>query len=210
MSSDWIEVLIFAGVAAFVAWRLILVLGTRTGHEPSAQPERDAFGAPAPMALPGKAVSGGAPVREALAPLPTHWPEDLKTAIGAVAKADPSFTPDAFLQSARMAYGLVLASFWSGDKDALKPLLADDVLADFNRAIDARPDGKALGNRLINIDSAEITTANLEGTMAEITVSFAARIEDAAGSHVERDVWSFSRHLRSNDPSWLLIATDID
>jgi predicted lipid-binding transport protein (Tim44 family) len=209
MSSDWIEVLVFAAVAAFVAWRLISVLGTRTGHEPTTQAEREPFGASAPVALP-KAPSSVPTARPDPVALPAHWSDSLKARVGAVAAADPSFSPEAFLNGARVAYGLVLNGFWSGDKEALKPLLADAVLADFSRAIDARGGAKELGNRLINIDVAEITEAELEGAMAEVTVRFEARLEDASGTRVERDVWSFSRHISSQDPTWLLVATDND
>lgn len=209
MTGDWIEVLIFAGVAAFVAWRLISVLGTRTGHEPTAQPDGELFSGPSPVIVP-KSAHATAAIAAAPLVLPAHWSDELKAKVGAVALEDGNFNPESFLAGARIAYGLVLGSFWAGDKATLKPLLADDVLADFVRAIDAR-DGKVdLGKRLINIDSAEVIDAELEGTMAEVTVRFEARIEDADGTKVERDVWSFSRHLRSNDPTWLLIATDND
>jgi predicted lipid-binding transport protein (Tim44 family) len=209
MTGDWIEVLIFAGVAAFVAWRLISVLGTRTGHEPTAQPDGEGFGSPAPMVLP-KSGQSLAPAPSVPVVLPAHWSDALKTKVGALADADRSFNPESFLVGARMAYGRVLNGFWSGDKEALRPLLADDVLADFNRAIDARAGSSEYGKRLVNIDTAEIIDAELEGAMAEVTVRFEARIEDADGTKVERDVWSFSRHLRSNDPTWLLISTDSD
>jgi predicted lipid-binding transport protein (Tim44 family) len=209
MTGDWIEVLIFAGVAAFVAWRLISVLGTRTGHEPSAQPDGELFSGPSPVAVPrsGQALAAVPPMPLIL---PVHWSQDLKDKVAAVAAADVNFNPDAFLSGARIAYGLILGSFWSGDKAALKPLLSDDVLADFSRAIDARQGKVDLGKRLVSIDSVEITDAELEGAMAEITVRFETRIEDTDGTKAERDVWSFSRHLRSDDPSWLLIATDND
>ncbi len=209
MGSDWIEVLIFAAVAAFVAWRLISVLGTRTGHEPKAQPDGDAFGRTPPVVVP-KAGAQAAPVQRAPVVMPTHWSDDLKAGVAALAEADVSFSPDSFLTGARLAYGQVLGGFWSGDKAALKLLLADDVLADFSRAIDAREGAKELGNRLVSIDTAEIIEAGLEGTMAEVTVRFEARIENAQGTQVERDVWTFSRHIRSDDPTWLLIATDND
>jgi predicted lipid-binding transport protein (Tim44 family) len=209
MTGDWIEVLIFAGVAAFVAWRLISVLGTRTGHEPTAQPDGEGFGSPPPMVMPKSGQSLAAVVSAPLV-LPDHWSEALKAKVGALAETDSSFNPDTFLAGARMAYGRVLNGFWSGDKVALKPLLADDVLADFSRAIDARAGAVEMGKRLISIDTVEIIDAELEGAMAEMTVRFEARIEDADGTKVERDVWSFSRHIRSNDPTWLLIATDND
>jgi predicted lipid-binding transport protein (Tim44 family) len=57
--------------------------------------------------------------------------------------------------------------------------------------------------------------------MAEITVRFDAEIVsatrdpegrviagDANRSIETHDLWTFSRHLNSTDPSWLLIATD--
>jgi predicted lipid-binding transport protein (Tim44 family) len=209
MTGDWIEVLIFAGVAAFVAWRLISVLGTRTGHEPTAQPDGELFGGPSPVVVP-KAGPALASMPAAPLILPDHWSQELKAKVAAVAAADSGFNPDSFLTGARIAYGLVLNSFWSGDKAVLKPLLADDVLADFVRAIDVRQGRADLGKRLVSIDSAEVIDAELEGAMAEVTVRFEARIEDAEGTKVERDIWSFSRHLRSDDPSWLLIATDND
>ncbi len=209
MTGDWIEVLIFAGVAAFVAWRLISVLGTRTGHEPTAQPDGDLFSGPSPMIVP-KSGHASASIVTAPLTLPDHWSDALKAKIGAVALEDTHFNPEMFLAGARIAYGLVLGSFWSGDKAALKPLLADDVLDNFVRAIDGRETKIDLGKRLISIDTAEIVDAELEGAMAEITVRFEARIEDTDGTKVERDIWSFSRHLRSSDPTWLLIATDND
>ncbi len=209
MTSDWIEVLVFAAVAAFVAWRLISVLGTRTGNEPTAQPERDPFGGPPPVIVP-KTTAAAPAARTGPLVLPDHMSEALKAKVGAVAASDLSFNPETFLKGARVAYGLVLGGFWSGDKDALKPLLADAVFADFSRAIDARGANKELGHRLINIDLAEISDAELEGAMAEVTVRFEARIEDASGTRVERDVWSFSRHITSADPTWLLVATDND
>jgi predicted lipid-binding transport protein (Tim44 family) len=209
MTGEWIEVLIFAGVAAFVAWRLISVLGSRTGHEPSAQTDGELFGNTSTVVAPRSAHASTATAAAPLV-LPDHWSDDLKAKVAAVALADGSFSPESFLAGARIAYGLVLGSFWAGDKTTLKPLLADDVLADFVRAINAREGKVDLGKRLINIDSAEVIDAELEGAMAEVTVRFEARIEDADGTKIERDIWSFSRHLRSGDPAWLLIATDND
>jgi predicted lipid-binding transport protein (Tim44 family) len=207
MGSDWIEVLIFAGLAAFVAWKLLAVLGTRTGHEPTAQPDRDGFGPPPPVAMPSPGAAAPQ-TRAAPLALPAEWPEALKAGVSAVADADPAFDPDAFIGGARKAYGMILTAFWSGDTAALRPLLADDVLADFARAIESRggPDGR----RLIAIDEARISDASVDSGMADVTVHFTTRVEDGSGTQVSRESWTFSRHLRSPDPTWLLIATDSD
>ncbi|MEM8826090.1 MAG: Tim44/TimA family putative adaptor protein, partial [Pseudomonadota bacterium] len=157
---------------------------------------------------------------------PLAFPEGLNEAarggLERIAEEDPDFDPKAFLEGATAAYRLVLEAFWSGDRDALKDLVSDDILADFSAAIDAREaDGLVYENRLVGVDNAEILSAERRGQMAEVTVRFDADLvaatrdrsgdivagseEDATETH---DVWTFSRHLASDDPSWLLIETD--
>jgi predicted lipid-binding transport protein (Tim44 family) len=48
------------------------------------------------------------------------------------------------------------------------------------------------------------------GQMAEVTVRFNARVTIAGVPTTTVDVWSFSRHIGSREPAWLLIATDDD
>lgn len=206
MHSDLIQIMVFAAVAAFVAWKLISVLGTRTGHEAQPQPERDPFGGPAPVAMPSPGPA--APVVRAPLALPLDWPEALKSKVAALAEQDPGFEPASFLAGARKAYGLILSAYWSGDREGLKPLLSDHVLADFGRAIDAR--GGPEGRRLIALEEAKLTDAVTDSGMAEVTVHFVARIEASGTSEMSRESWTFSRHLRSDDPTWLLVATDSD
>lgn len=209
-NSDWVEVLVFAAVAGFVSWRLISVLGRRTGHEPTAQPDGEGtlFAPPTPVAVPSARTTPSVPQRQEPLSLPVHWSPDLKKSVTALAEADPSFAPDSFLSNARSAYGLILSSFWSGDTSALKALVADEVLTTFARSIEMRDGSKITGQRLVDIISAEIIDAGVNNAMAEVVVRFEARIEDHNETHITTDIWTFSRHVRSDDPSWLLIATD--
>jgi predicted lipid-binding transport protein (Tim44 family) len=86
---------------------------------------------------------------------------------------------------------------------------------------DRRAAGHVLDNRLVAIERATIERARLEGQMASITVRFdadiaavtrdgegnviAGSLSDAIPTH---DVWTFSRHVRADDPNWVLIETD--
>ena len=73
----------------------------------------------------------------------------------------------------------------------------------------------------MTIEQAVISEANLERTVALVTVRFEADIaavtrnsegQVVAGSLSDavqtRDLWTFRRDLASRDPNWLLIETD--
>jgi predicted lipid-binding transport protein (Tim44 family) len=84
-----------------------------------------------------------------------------------------------------------------------------------------KADGLTLDNRLVAIEQAVISEANLERSVAIVTVRFEADIaavtrnaegQVVAGSMSDavqtRDLWTFRRDLASRDPNWLLIETD--
>ncbi len=216
---NWlIEVVILAMLAGFIALRLVSVLGRRTGHEePVGELPRRA---PAEQAqTPG--TSGDA---QSLHPLdlPTDMPDDLRRSLNAIAAADLDFEPTRFTEGAKAAYRMILEAFWKGDNEALRDLVSDDIAEQFAGAIEARQEeGLTLDNRIVDIEHAEIIAASLNGAMAEITLRFdtdlvaltrnkdgdvvAGSTSDAVQAH---NIWTFSRHLRSPDPNWLLIATD--
>ncbi len=160
---------IFALVALFVAWKLRSVLGMRQDLERPGElmaPLRRAPGpASAPVAQPDAAPS--APVSQAPAdrwkgvaePDPAVW-----SGLDAIAGADRSFTPDAFLAGARGAYDMVVHAFAAGDSDALKSLMSPEAFANFESAIHARADaGHTMSTTVVSIDNATIVGARLVG-----------------------------------------------
>ncbi len=204
--SSWIEIVLLAMLAAFIGLRLVSVLGKRTGHE---RPVGDNFrpGAPEIIAPPSRSTE---PRSRDLVAVPAGTDKNLAPALQIVADADPSFNPEQFVAGARSAYGIILDAFWSGNSGVMEGLVSDEVQENFAAAIEQR-DGKRLDNRVIAIDSAAITGAEMIGQMAEVTIRFVARI--AAGGTEgapTADVWTFSRHIGSHEPNWLLIATDDD
>lgn len=215
-----IEVVFLAMLAGFVALRLVNVLGRRTGQEKS---PTDPYSPPeqAQMPVNPAPVESSAALNRAVA-IPTEAEPATHSALQAIAESDPSFDPGQFVNGAREAYGMILNAFWKGDMAAVKPFIADEVLEQFERALAVRTQEHiVLESRLISLDRVTIVEASLEGAMAEITVRYDAQVESQShkddGTPVtpaqtvqSHDIWTFSRHTRSVDPNWLLVATDAE
>ena len=217
-----VEIVILAMIAAFLGLRLYSVLGRRAEHEEESVPQR--FD-PADNGLaPGKSQPSvqnpqaqPAPAIEIEGVMPA-----VERGIREIAAADKSFDLTAFMAGARGAYEMVLEAFWEGDRDELRELCDDDVYEGFTAAIDAREDaGHSLDNKLIRVEETRIHSASLDGTIARIAVLFVADIaavtRDKDGNVIagslddaieSRDVWTFSRNVRSSDPNWVLDETD--
>jgi len=209
-------VVLLGMVAGFLALRLYMVLGKRTGHE---QP------------LP-KAAEDRAPVT--VLPRPIETPGESRELFGrniapraeaglrAIVAAEPGFDVARFLEGAQSAYRMILEAYWSGDEEQLGWLAEDEVRAAFAAAIAERAEaGHTLENRLVTIERAAITDAALNGKAARITVRFDADIAAVtrdrdgvvvAGSMTDavetHDIWTFARTLKSSDPNWKLADTD--
>lgn len=219
-SGSWIEIVLLAMLAGFIGLRLVSVLGKRTGSE---KPVGEPFRPGKPEVRNPAGPAADAPTRPTLE-LAADTPADLRDGLQKIAAADPSFDPAKFATGAQAAYRMILEAFWAGDLDALKPLVSDEVLAQFRSAVEARrADAFSYANRLVKVDRATIVEAQLNGQMAEVAVRFDADLvtatKDASGALVAgsdsdavatHDVWEFSRHVGSSDPNWLLIATDAE
>ena len=215
---SWIEIILLAMLAGFIGLRLVSVLGRRTGNE---RPVVDAFRPGAPEIVQPGPRGGEAKVRGPVE-LPADTEASLAPELQTLADADRNFDPSRFVEGAKGAYAMVLEAFWKGDMAALAGLMSDEVHDHFGRAVATRhSDGLTIENRLVRVNRARLTGAQIVGAMAEVTVEFDADIvavtRDRAGQLVSgsvsdasatRDVWTFSRLIGSPDPNWLLIATD--
>lgn len=216
IGGDVLYIIILAMVALFLALRLYMVLGRRTGHEqslPRAAEER------VPQVPSLRQAEVAAEPREAIARTMESRSE---AGVRAIVAADPSFDIARFLEGSKSAYGMVLEAFWRGDEEALRWLVEEDVRRAFVEAIKAREEaGHVLDNRLIAVERALIADASLDGKLARITVRFDADIaavtrdaegEVIAGSLTDavqtHDLWTFARTLKSSDPNWKLADTD--
>ena len=211
-------IIILALVFLFVGLRLYSVLGRRTGHEQTiAKPAE----AQQPTVLAAARAMPEAPATPAAIADGAIDPH-ARDGVRAIIAADPAFDVSRFLDGARGAYGVVLEAFWAGNEDELGRFVDADVRATFAAAIAARTEsGHVLDNRLVRIERALIDAARLDGQVANVTVRFDADIASVtrdthgnvvAGSLTDavttHDLWTFSRHVRADDPNWTLVETD--
>ena len=223
---QFIEIVIFAGIAAFLVFRLRSVLGRRTGHE---RPPFDPYSrGQAPAERPEAAEPAdddtviSLPNRSQPREEPVDPNDPVAVGLAKIRAADSGFDKDTFIQGARAAFDMIVASFAAGDRETLRPLLSDEVYENFAGAIIDRADkGHTMETTLVGISSADIVEANLDGRVAFVTVKFVSeQIEverDAAGEVVSgnpsrvatvTDIWTFARNTRSRNPNWTLVATE--
>jgi len=193
-SQPYLDIVIFAMIAVFLGLRLRSVLGRRNAEQDQPPRPNPADPQSSPVIdLDSRRVQRTAP----------------SDPLAQIAAADPSFNPERFLSGAQWAFEMIVKAFAAGDKEALKPLLSDDVYRDFAGAIDqrqGRPDEHAM--ELVHIVSATFADAKLEGRMAEIAVRFVSEQRSAQGEEVRMiDLWRFARDVSSKDPNWRLVAT---
>ena len=218
------EIVILAMIAAFLGLRLYSVLGQRAEQEEKSVPHRSES-AREPMAQPRQLDedrNGPRPQNEQQFQDTPHMMPAVESGVRAIAAADRSFDISGFLEGAKSAYGVILEAFWDGDRETLRELCDDDVYASFDAAIAARDEaGEELNNRLIRIEEAVIDRASLDGRIARVAVRFVADIaavtHDRDGTMIAgslddavetRDIWTFMRDVKSDDPNWLLDETD--
>jgi len=213
-----VEIVILALVAGFVALRFVSVLGKRTGHEQTIGQPVDAAARAGGLPRSSDAAPAAGAIGLAGADIEPAAADGLR----AVVAADPDFDVARFLDGAQAAYRMVLEAFWEGDRDTLKSLVDTEVFDDFVAAIDARAAaGHVLENKLVRVERARVMSASLNSLTAQISIQFdadiAALTRDAEGRIVAgssddavetHDIWTFARHVRAEDPNWLLIATD--
>ena len=218
---------IFALVALFVAWKLRSVLGMRQDSDRPGELAAPLRRAPGPASGP-VTQSDAAPFAPISVAPPDRWKgvaepnSAVWSGLDAIAEADRSFSPQAFLAGAKGAYDMVVHAFAAGDSDALRSLMSPEAFANFESAIHARADaGHTMSTTVVSIDNATIADAGLVGQTARMSVRFAAKLasvtRDAQGEVVDGsansvvdhiDLWTFARDVRSRDPNWQLTATE--
>lgn len=221
----FLDILIFAMVAAFLVYRLRGVLGRRHGEER----QRPNPLAPRPQNRPGQPQDTdnvvplpdrNRPVR-AEEPPEFSGPVSLEEGLRRIHASDAGFNERQFLQGARAAFEMIVRAFADGDTATLRPLLADDVYDRFAEAIRQRTAaGDTLETRIERFESVDLAEERMEGNVAFCTVRFTTHqvnvTVDADGNVVDGDpdepaevidLWTFSRNVRSGNPNWLLTET---
>lgn len=225
MGDQYLLLIVFAAVAAFLGYRLWLQLGRPPGAEPPqaqrppvVQPPREAPRQPSPGPVTGKVIGLADRLR---ANGPAKPVSPLQAGFAAIRAADPSFSPERFIEGARHAFEIIVKAFAEGDTATLRPLVSDEVYDTFAEAIRHRlSERETVDTRIERLQEPEIEAAHMDGRTAYVTIKFISGqvtvTRDADGKILEGDPeravehtdhWTFSRNTRSSDPNWFLVDT---
>lgn len=215
MNPALIELIILAGIAVFLFLRLRSVLGTREGFEkPRMQPKNDA------PKRDFKVIDGGEDKD-----ITDNVDKNSKSAeaLKLIKSEDENFTVNEFLSGARSAYEWILMSFEKNEIDEIRELLSEEVAEAFDAVVDQRvSQGLTIEAEFIGIREMKLVEATYSSNTktAEISVSFVGEmtsvVKNSSGEIVEgdskqikrqKDIWTFSKDIKSSSPNWLLVAT---
>ena len=224
----------FLVAAVVIFFQLRNVLGRRTGNErPPFDPYTAARNARQGrccrrsenvVSLPKK--RGAAADEEAYKPIDAVAKPgtDLNKGLRAIKDADPTFDPKTFADGAKMAYEMIVMAYADGDRKTLKNLLSREVYDGFVQAItDRESRSEKIQSSFVGINKADIVSAEMKGGEAHVTLRIVSELisatRDGAGTVIDgdpetvaevKDVWTFARDTRSNDPNWKLVATEAE
>ena len=216
-----VQVLILAAVAAFLFWRLSIVLGVRTGFEKTLDIKiktPDSTNVTGLEAKNNENVTSDDDISDYV-----DLDSEPGTHLLRIKELEASFSVQKFVSGAKNAYEIILMAYENGDLPTLQSHLANDVYEEFETTVTDRVnkgykvDANFIGLREIRIRDVIFED---ESTNAEITVFFKCEltsvvrdskeiIVEGSSSKVKShtDVWTFGRKIGTDDPSWKLIAT---
>ena len=218
---QFLDIIFFAMVAAFIALRLRSVLGRRTGNEPR-PPESMS------RSQSDETVDNVVRLRKRDAAPPRKIDDfsdvddpALVAGLKSVQSADPQFNREDFITGACAAFEIIIQAFAAGDSKRLQPLVNDTVYQLFAGAVDERNSaGETLETTLVGLREKEIVEAGMNGRTARVTVRFVSDqinlVRDSDNDVVDGDpgvsqevvdMWTFERDTGSRDPNWMLVAT---
>lgn len=222
---QFLDIILFAMVAAFLVLRLRSVLGRRAGRQDrprdvSAKRRKESEGEGNVIELADRTDRADGDAPEDVAS-DAESDDPLVAGIARIRLADPNFDVDQFAAGARSAFEMVVHAFATGDSGTLRSLLNEEVAENFQNAITERLEaGETLETTVISIKSTDVIEAEIDGRQAALTVKFVSEqvnvTRDTEGRVIEgdpnqvtdiTDIWTFARNTRGRDPNWKLIET---
>jgi len=189
---QFIDIIIFAGVAAFLIYRLRNVLGKRAGFQ-----KKD-------LGKDGDLIKGLKTTQKP--PPPSLKENELKFATAY--ENLPDFDHKNFIEGAKFAFETIVNAFNRGDKKTLKTLLTKNVLTSFEKAIDESKNNASFQFYSLVIGGVEDVVINKN--IIYITLKIASeqfKDNDESSIIKKQDIWTFQKEIGSKTPIWLLSST---
>ena len=186
---QFFDIIVFAGVAAFLIYRLRNVLGKRGGFEGRVQKQEI-------KKEKNKNTSETPELKDNF--------QKLATAYNSI----PDFNHQNFLDGAKHAFETIINAFNKSDKKTLKDLLTKEVFNSFEKAIDEGNNNPNYQFYSLVINSVEnvFVDKNIINITLKIT-SEQFKDEDESTVTKKQDTWTFQKNINSKSPVWLLSAT---
>jgi predicted lipid-binding transport protein (Tim44 family) len=187
----FLDLIIFAGVAIFLIYRLRSVLGKRSGFLKK-NPEKESD-----LVQDNKANQSP----------PLNLKESEKKFATAYENL-PGFDHKNFLEGAKFAFETIVNAFNGGDKKTLKTLLTARVLTSFEKAINESKNKPNFQFYSLTIDGVEdvVVSKNITYITLKIT-SEQFKDNDESSVIKKQDIWTFQKEISSKSPVWLLSST---
>ena len=191
----YLDIILLAMLAGFIVLRLRNILGRKTGHQEK--------------------------------PINKYFPRGLKVmqdiennAAIKTGNIDENVKKQ-FLKGAENAYEQIITSFAQGDKISLKALLTKEMFNRFSAVIDERKNKQLkYETTFIGLKSAKILEFKKIENIYKVSVNFVSEIitcvKDKNNQIIEgnldtiktvNDIWSFSKNMWSQNPTWYLVET---
>ena len=187
---QYIDIIIFLGIAVFLIYRLRNVLGRRTGFS-----KQDS----------SKEVIQKKSLNEKKT-TPQLKENELK--FSTAYKTLEDFDHKNFLEGVKFAFETIINAFNESDKKTLKNLLTNNVFSSFEEAIDLKKNNPDFQFYSLVVDGVEDVI--VEDNIIKITVKITSeqfKNNDEATITKKQDTWTFQKRINSKSPIWLLSST---
>ena len=189
---QFIDLLIFAGIAGFLIYRLRGVLGKRDGFSDAKKTKNK--------------NEGSDTSNNKLAEIPLLKDNEKKLSVAY--EAMPNFEHKNFLEGAKFAFETIINAFNKGDTKTLKNLLTKNVYNSFDQAITENTNNPGYQFYSLLIDGVEDVI--VENDMISIRLKIISeqfKDNDEESITKKQDLWTFQKKLSDDSPIWLLCAT---
>ena len=190
---QFFDIIIFAGIAVFLVFRLRKVLGKRTGYE---KDQRNNINHTKKVVKKYNAEKNIPELNDNFA--------ELKKAYEILEEFDHK----KFLDGAKIAFENIINAFNNGDKKTLKNLLTNETYKAFEKAINEKhndPESQIFSLNVEKIENVSIIKEKIIIIIKFISEQF--KNSDESTIIRKEDVWTFEKLIKSENPNWLLSST---
>ena len=215
----YIDILILAMIAVFIINRLRNVLGKKTGNESDIvekfTQKKNTFKESEPDSISDQKVSKlDKRINKTL-----HSDKKVNSAINEILKIDNNFEINSFCDGAKKAFEFILIEYSNNNLNSLEKLVSKNIFKAFENQINLRSKkNEELEITVISVKNPEIKGVSLEkkhiayfkllfeSEQVQITKNSKGEIIDGDNNQILqiREIWTFSKNLKSNDPNWIL------